>query len=288
MGGGKDHLLRIKVAPTGMRDSTAEAISAKDGIPAGLNGVSYVFGDLYAGINNDQNIYRWDRAAHKFVVDNRLQLHLDVPKATPQVYEAPDGSVWSVMLSSDARRVARVTRNADGTFHLDEDTYKPLTRYKDLPTFVDPDGSVWETGDSLLRFDPRARTTVADLFPVLVRQVNAGPTLVYGGTEMRDGSELRLPAGSSRARSSLPRLCTATRPTSNTNTGSRAQTRIGRHGASKRKLITVGWVLVLIGSTFVPAARTAEKRRSSYAFTILPPWYRTTLAYIGYVFSSCF
>ena len=62
------------------------------------------------------------------------------------------GPSWQ---SSDARRIARVTRNADGSFHLDEDTYKPLTRYKDAPTFVDPDGSVWATGDSLLRFDPK-------------------------------------------------------------------------------------------------------------------------------------
>ena len=34
------------------------------------------------GSYNDQNIYRWDRTAHKFVVDNRLQLHLDAPNAT--------------------------------------------------------------------------------------------------------------------------------------------------------------------------------------------------------------
>ena len=80
MGGGKGHLLRIKVAPTGMRDSTAETVSANYGIPAGIGGVSYALGDLYAGIHNDQNIYRWDRAAHKFVLDNRLQLPSRCPE----------------------------------------------------------------------------------------------------------------------------------------------------------------------------------------------------------------
>ena len=105
-------------------------ISAKDGIPAGLNGVSYVIGDLYAGINNDQNIYRWDRAAHKFVVDNRLQLPLDVPKASPQVWRrrtAAYGLPWCPPMRA---AIARVTRNADGSFHLDEDTYKPLTHLR--------------------------------------------------------------------------------------------------------------------------------------------------------------
>jgi signal transduction histidine kinase/DNA-binding response OmpR family regulator len=284
VGGGKSYLLRIKVAPTGMRDSTVEAISAKDGIPAGLNGVSYVLGDLYAGINGNQNIYRWDRAAHKFVVDNRLQLPLDVPKAAPQIYETPDGSVWSVMLSSDARRIARVTRNSDGTFHLEEDTYKPLTRYKDLPTFVDPDGSVWETGDSLLRFDPRMRTTVADLFPVLVRQVNAGPTLVYGGTEMRDGSELRLPAGSSSARFQFAAPVYSD--------SGEVEYQYLLEGADKDwsvwgKQKEANYSGLGPGKyRFRVHARNDDGRvspESSYAFTILPAWYRSTLAEIIYV-----
>ena len=154
VGGGKGHLLRIKVAPTGMRDSMTEAVSTNYGIPAGIGGVAYALGDLYAAMSNDQNIYRWDRAAHKFVRDNRLQLHLDVTNASPQIYEAPDGSAWTAMMSSGARRIARVTRSPDGSFHLDEDTYKPLTRYKDSLTFVDTDGSVWSTGEALLRFDP--------------------------------------------------------------------------------------------------------------------------------------
>ena len=184
-GGGKGHLLHIKVAPTGMRDSTAEAVSTNYGIPAGLGGVAYALGDLYAGMSNDQNIYRWDRAAHKFVIDNRLQLHLDATNASPQLYEAPDGSTWTVMQSSGARRIARITRNPDGSFHLDEDTYKPLTHYKDTPTFVDTDGSVWSTGESLLRFDPGSHATVSAPLPTLVRQVNAGSALVFGGTSAR-------------------------------------------------------------------------------------------------------
>ena len=179
VGGGKGHLLRIKVAPTGMRDSTPEAVSTNYGIPTGIGGVSYALADLYAGMFHDQNIYRWDRAAHKFVLDNRMQLHVDGANASPQIYEAPDGSEWSVMLSSGARRIARVTRNPDGGFHLDEDTYKPLTRYKDTPTFVDTDGSVWSTGESLLRFDPRLHGFVSTQLPTLIRQVNAGSALVY-------------------------------------------------------------------------------------------------------------
>ena len=283
VGGGKGYLLRIKVAPTGMHDSKAEAVSSNYDMPAGLGGVSYALGDLYAGISHDQNIYRWDRAAHKFIVDNRLQLKLDAPKATPQIYEAADGSVWAVMISPDARRIARVTRNPDGSFHLDEDTYKPLTRYKDLPTFVDSDGSIWSTGDSLLRFDPRLRTTVSDQLPALVRQVNAGSTLVYGGTELHDGSELRLAPGSSSVRFQF-----AT-PLYGDSVNVDYQYLL--EGADKD---WSGWGKQKEANysglgpgeyRFRVHARSTDGRVSpegTYIFTILAPWYRTTLAYILY------
>jgi signal transduction histidine kinase/CheY-like chemotaxis protein len=284
VGGGKGHLLRIKVASTGMRDSTAEAVSANYGIPAGLGGVSYALGDLYAGMSNDQNIYRWDRAAHKFVVDNRLQLHLDATNAAPQLYEAPDGSAWTVMLSSGARRIARVTRNPDGSSHLDENTYKPLTRYRDTPTFVDTDGSVWSTGESLLRFDPAARATVSALLPTLVRQVNAGSALVYGGTEVPNGSELRLAPGSSSVRFQFAA------PVYSDSADVDYQYLL--EGADKDwsvwgKQKEANYSGLGPGSyRFRVHARSDDGRvtpEGTYAFVIQPPWYRTTLAYVLYV-----
>ncbi len=51
VGGGKGHLLRIKVAPTGMRDSTAEAAATNYGFPAANGGVAYLLGDVYAALS---------------------------------------------------------------------------------------------------------------------------------------------------------------------------------------------------------------------------------------------
>jgi signal transduction histidine kinase/CheY-like chemotaxis protein len=284
VGGGKGHLLRIKVASTGMRDSTAETVSTNYGIPAGLGAVAYVLGDMYAAMSNDQNIYRWDRAGHKFVRDNRLQLHLDVTNASPQLNETPDGSAWTVMLSSGARRIARVTRNPDGSFHLDEDTYKPLTRYKDAPTFVDTDGSVWSTGEALLRFDPGLHATVAAQLPTLVRQVNAGSVLVYGGAAVPDGSEVRLAPGSSSVRFQF-----AT-PVYSDSVDVDYQYLL--EGADKDwsvwgKQKEANYSGLGPGNyRFRVRARSDDGRvtpEGTYAFVILPPWYRTMLAYIVYV-----
>lgn len=283
VGGGKDHFLRIKVAPTGMRDSTAENVSTNYGIPAGIGGVSYLLGDVYAALGDSQNIYRWDRIAHRFVLDNRLQLPLDEPDASPLLFETYDGSAWSLMVGSERRRIARVTRNPDGTFHLDEETYKPLTRFKVFPTFVDTDGAVWSTGDSLLRFDPQLRAAAADLLPTLVRQVNAGKGLLFGGTNVPGGSYVRLPPGSSGVRFQFAAPIYSNAADVNYQyllEGADKDWSVwGKQKQANYSGLGPGTY------RFRVHARSDDGRVSpegNYAFIILPPWYRTTLAYVLY------
>ncbi|HVZ82734.1 MAG TPA: GAF domain-containing protein, partial [Terracidiphilus sp.] len=283
-GGGKGHLLRIKVAPTGLRDSRAESISTNYGIPAANGGVSYVLGDLYAGIFNSQNIYRWDRAAGRFVVDNRLQLPVDSPSATAMLYQTDDGSVWTNMISSGIRRIARVTKSPDGTLHVDEKTYKPLTIFKDTPTFVDRDGSVWSTGDLLIRFDQHLHAAEADQLPAMVRQVNAGSSLIFGGMDVHGSAEVRLPAGSSSVRFQFaaPIYSDAADVEYQyiLDGADRDWSGWGKQKEANYSGLGPGKYL------FHVRARGFDGRigpEGTYAFIILPPWYRTTLAYTVYV-----
>jgi len=284
VGGGKDHLLRIKVAATGMRDSTVESAAANYGLPAEIGGVTNVFGDVYVGFGNRQDVYRWDHAAHKFVLDNRLQLPLDEADASPMAYKTVDGSVWTIMFGSERRRIARVTRNPDGSFHLDEDTYKPLTRFKVFPTFVDPDGTVWSTGESLLRFDPRLRAAAADPLPALVRGVNAGSVLVFGGASLPGGSVARLAPGSSSVRFQFAAPIYGN--------AADVDYQYLLEGADKDwsvwgKQKEANYSGLGPGTyRFRVHARSADGRvgpDGAYAFIILPPWYRTVLAYALYV-----
>jgi signal transduction histidine kinase/DNA-binding response OmpR family regulator len=283
VGGGKDHFLRIKVAPTGMRDSTAEEVSTNYGLPAEIGGVAYFFGDVYVGFGHGQNIYRWDHAAQKFVLDNRLQLPLDEPDASPILFQTDDGSAWSLMVSSERRRIARVTQNPDGGFHLDEDTYKPLTHFKIFPAFVDPDGMVWSTGEALLRFDPRLRADVADLLPTLVRQVNAGPDLLFGGAIIPDGSAVRLAPGSSSVRFQFAAPIYGDAADVNYQyllEGADKDWSVwGKQKEANYSGLGPG------AYRFRVRARGDDGRvgpEGAYAFVILPPWYRTTLAYVLY------
>ena len=47
VGGAKGKVLRVTVAPSGMRDSKAEVISGEQGIPNGVTTVSFALGNVY-------------------------------------------------------------------------------------------------------------------------------------------------------------------------------------------------------------------------------------------------
>jgi signal transduction histidine kinase/CheY-like chemotaxis protein/ligand-binding sensor domain-containing protein len=283
VGGGKAHLLRITVAATGMRDSKVEFISTKEGLPSGLGGVSFALGSLYVGFDRKQDIYRWDRAAQRFVLDNQLQLPVDAPDASVGLYRADDGSVWTTMVSPDGRRFARVIQNQDGALHLDEDTYRALTRFKVTPTFADPDGSVWATGEALIRLNPHLRGAAAEQFPALVRQVNVGSSVVFGGTSMPDGPELRLPPESNNVRFQFAAAAYS-------DTEDIAYQYL-LDGADKNwsvwgKQKEANYSGLAPGTyRFRVRARGNDGRvgpEGTYAFVIRPPWYKTTLAYAIY------
>jgi len=95
-------VLRSTVAPNGMKAYHAEVIGKDQGLPLAANGVSLVAGSIYAGIDRHSEIYRWDSAAHRFVVDNGPQLPMDVPDASPLFYEEKheSGIIWSAMAVS--------------------------------------------------------------------------------------------------------------------------------------------------------------------------------------------
>ena len=281
--GGKGSVLRITVAPTGMKDSKAEVISSKAGVPPGVTGVAVVMGKIYLAINRKPDIYRWDAAANKFVVDNQFLLRIDAPEATPFLYQTDDGSVWTGTVASGSRRIARILPASNGTVKIDEDTYRPLTRFKIQPAFVDPDGDVWSGGEALIRFNPHLQTAASEQYPVLVRQVSAGSRIVFGGDGVAGSPELRLPPGSnavdfqfaaaSYGDSADMRYQYLLEGADNDWSAWGKQTEANYSGLGPGSYI------------FRARSRGNDGQVSpegTYAFIILPPWYRTTLAYVLY------
>ena len=281
--GGNGRVLRVEVAETGIRDSKAEFLGNNEGLPAGVNATAWALGNIYVGVDRDRHAYRWDRSAHKFVIDDRATLPVDAPDASPALYQADDGSTWTATPSSDGRRIGRVYPQPDGSLRIDEDSYRSLTEFKVLPTFADPDGTVWATGEALIRFNPHVHSGATQELSTLVRQVNAGTQVVFGGTVVPGSKELRLPPHTSAVRFQF--AATSYSDSADINYQYLLEG-ADRDWSAWGKQKEANYSGLGPGSyTFRVKARTVDGRagEGSYAFTILPPWYRTTLANILYV-----
>ena len=288
--GGSGKMLRVEVAATGMRDSKYRVISQQEGLIEGQNDAEYLAGSIFATVDRSKHIFRWDAAAGKFVVDDRFLLPVDAPDVATTLapYDAsnqsPNASFWSATASSDHRRIGLFSRQPDGTWHLDEDSYRRLNRFRTISSFHDPDGVVWLSGEELLRLAPVNSHAAAQPFPTLVRQVNAGSKVVFGGSNVEGATELHLPPGTSALSFHFAAL-SYTNPID-------TEYQYWLEGADRDwsawdKQKEANYSGLGPGRYRFHVRSLADDGRSgeeaTYAFTILPPWYRTTLAYIVYV-----
>lgn len=280
--GGNGQVLRVPVTDTGVRDSKPEFIRKSEGLPTGPTATAWALGSVWIAADRDQNLYRWDPSAHRFVIDNRVQLPVDAPDASPALFQTDDGSTWTAMPSSNGRRMARVYPQPDGSVRIDEDSYRALTEYKVLPAFADPDGSVWAVGEAVIRFNPHVRSTATEELPTLVRQVNAGTQLVFGGATVPGAKELRLSPHTSAVRF---QFAAASYADSADITYQYLLEGADKDWSGWDKQKEANYSGLGPGRyVFRVRARTVDGRagEGSYAFLILPPWYRTTLAYVIY------
>ena len=128
VGGSEQRIQRIKVAATGMGASKAETLSAREGVPSGEARVTYAADSIFIEARRNKDMFRWNEAAHKFVVDDRFALPVDAPDASFTLHQDDQGYIWSETYSSDSSRFGRFARQADGSWSLDEDPYRLLTR----------------------------------------------------------------------------------------------------------------------------------------------------------------
>ena len=282
-GGADGKVLRVEVAPSGMHDAKFRELGAREGLAAGITDVEFVAGNTFVTLSRTQHIYRWDAAGDKFVVDDRFLLPVDSTDATPYLFPALNGNFWSISFSYDNRRVALFSRQPDGNWHAEEDAYRRLDRYRTLFLRSEPDGVVWGPGEYVLRFTPGKNIASPQPFPTLVRQVNAGSQVVFGGTSTAGAPPLRLPPGSNALRFQFALLSYAN-PSGNEyqyqlQGADRDWSAWGTQKEANYSDLGPG------DYRFRVRARADDGHpgeEAVYAFIILPPWYRTTLAYVVY------
>jgi signal transduction histidine kinase/CheY-like chemotaxis protein len=276
-------VLRMRVPSTGMRDSKAEFLTSKDGLLDGDMSLALVAGQVFVSPNPIKHMLRWDGAARRLVVDDRFLLPLKDPDASAQLFPLDNGDVWAFNLSPSGQRQGLFRHQPDGSYALDEDSFRRLSRFDMQQVRSQPDGYWIVGGDGVTRFDPRVRPSGMQSFPTLVRQVSSGAESIFGGAESSGASTPNLPHG----RNSLRFEFAA--PTYGDEADTTYQYFL--EGADKDwsawgKQTEANYSSLGPGSyRFHVRARNLEGRTGEegiYGFTILAPWYRTTLAYSMY------
>lgn len=281
--GASGEVLRVHVAPTGMRDSKWEVIGADKGLPKGSTDVERVAGQIFVTVERSRDIFRWDDAEERFVVDDRFDLPSDAPDVLHLLNPVNDHEFFSITSSSSDNRVGRYTLQPDGTWKLDEESFRPLNRVFVLGLRPAGNGSYWAGGEGLFLYTPSERSTSGTPFATIIREVRSGTDILFGGYNLV-GASLRLPPGSSALKFRFAAL------SYENPTGILYQYEL--EGADKAwsswdKQTEANYSGLGPGHyTFRVRSKTDDGRlgeAGSFAFTILPPWYRTNLAYALYV-----
>ena len=282
--GGNGKVLRIHVAPTGMRDSTADVLAQNEGLPKdGDTDVEAVGGEIFCSLGRSRNQLRWDTAASKFVVDNRFVLPVDAPDATAFLNPVGDDRLWAYTVSSDSRRLGLFTRQSDGSWKVEEAPYRQLNRLRLFMFHAGEDGSTWITGEGLFRFAPGANGSAPQPFSTAVREVKTASKSVFGGTIVPGTAAVRLGPSNNALRFKFSAL----------TYGNPVDTMYqyllegaDRDWSPWDKQTEANYSGLGPGSYRFRVRSRADDGRigneGEFAFTILPPWYRTTLAYIAY------
>ncbi len=278
-------IYRFESPASGLRNANMRVLSAKEGVPNDSMWVNSVGGQVFATGTTHGGIFRWDDATGKLVPDNRFYLPVENGSGATFLWEAPDGDVWSATEAPPhGRRVGIFRRGADGSYRLDEESPSALSSF-DMNGVRFLGGRVFVSGgNGLLLFDPRSHTATRQAFPALVRSVrpSSGASL-FGGDAAPSQAQPRVPY----ANNSL--VFTFAAPLFGDE--DRTQYQYFLEGADKDwrdwsveheanySSLGPGDYRFRVRARSIAGQMSEE---GDYSFTILPPWYRTNLAYVLY------
>jgi signal transduction histidine kinase/DNA-binding response OmpR family regulator len=284
VGGSSSRMLHIQVGPDGMRESTFASITQKEGAPEDGLTPTLIDGTIYGNPGGtSKGLYRWDRAIQKFVPDTRFLLPIDAPDAGSDVGQYDDGSVFSGTANTDQVRRGRFFKQPDGSWKLDEDTYRPLTHYRvGAGGFADGD-FVWAYGEVLLRLDTRIKPPTLALTPPLIRRVSSGPKVLFGGDPLPGHADLRLPPATRALSFQFATLAYGATETTNyqylLEGADKDWSAWGKQKEANYSGLGPGEYRFRVRSQGEDGRVSPE---GIYTFSITPPWYRSDLAYLVY------
>ena len=282
-------LLRLTLATTPRAGESRPAVSVRrfgvaDGIGEGGVGVLRV-GDAPAftrwGSTHDRVMLRYDTSKGAFVVDHSFDgVARDPLQSGFGVVNGPDGT----LIADFGKGPAILTRAADGSWSVDRSTLARFGVQNGSLPLVEPDRVVWLTpNDALIRIDlGRATKAAAVPFSTLVRQVTANQNRgLYAGSTVMAAPRLPSTDDSFRFEFAAPTFTDETATVYQSRLDGMDRDWSPWTNEARRDFTNLGFG----DYRFRVRARNVLGQVSdeaAYAFTILPPWYRTWWAYLGY------
>ena len=268
-------------APRGA--ARVERFGAADGLIDGGVFVVQAGGTAYFQVGGAHPfVARRDEASKTFVPEPAFDdVRVDQLTGGFGLYEGPDGTVHA----NFGRETVAMRRAPDGTWTVDRARFSRFGDRGAARMYVEADGTAWlALEDRLARFDPARQTGRERTLTTMIRRVTANQTrLLFGGaSEAVDPPRLDPALSALRFEFAAPRF--------GDQNAIEYQSRLEGLDPdwspwtheSRRDFTNLGFG----DYHFRVRARHAGGQVSDeavYAFTILPPWYRTWWAYAAYV-----
>ena len=276
-----DVVFRVLFPEPGFQNPQIVAYNSSAGLPTGQE-IFLVHDGLALFAHTNHTAFRFNAAKNRFVPDTirGLPFHKDITYYS-FLTNGKRGEAWMAL---DGRRMRVAIREQAGTFRWLSEPFIKTPHGLIWAFFRDGDGTLWFGGDDLLfRYELSGQQSPRPDFPALIRRVATvnGDSTIFGGQPIKPGGNgVVLPYRNNALRFE----CAA--PSYDTPSANQFQYFLegfdagwSRWGEEAKKDYTN---LPEGDYVFRVRARNAYGQHSpeaTFAFTILPPWYRTGWAY---------
>ena len=269
-----------------IQNPTIERLGRANGLPAGGVSVFSVGGEEYFGTN--QGLFRFDKNSSSFVPDSGFAgISMGGSYGDYTFREDNKGNIWI----NFGEESAVAFRQADKSYRIDKTPFLRFAGFHVNDIFPDIDGIVWFGGpDGLIRFDSRIKMNYSSDYPALLRKVFVGEnTLLYGGAYSPEtgkvdhtGPILDYVNNALRFEFAAPSY-----QSENKNQFRTFLEGFDKSWSSWRSEAKKDYTNLPEGDyVFHVQAKNVYghlSKESVYEFEILPPWYKSWLAYFFYV-----
>jgi len=290
--------VKVTLTDNGTQAENIKLYDEDDGFRSTKNILIYPFKDrlIFA---SDKGFHRYNYEGDRFIPDSTLGTSFgDGSRDVFSFKEMKDGTVWCSGLNNKTGKIGRGTPNQEGAYSWEYRKFNRIPRMLVLALYVEKDSTAWIGGsEGLYRYTPDKKKHRTP-YHTVIRKVTIGKdSLIFGGNNYKTLNNDTFPSFQSEVnhKKIIPYKF---------NT-------IDFHFAalSYKELKENKYSFYLEGyqdnwsewtnKSFKQYTNLREgdyvfhvKSRNIYGtegepmqfrFTIAPPWYRTTLAYIGYV-----